>query len=349
MEIALIIIGSLTIAATAIPIVRGEAWWIRVLDFPRLQVTFVAALTLAAYIFFVRDLSVKEIGFLFLLAACLLYQGYMMFPYTPFARKQVQQSTNSKAESSFSLLFANVLESNRDSERLKQIIRQADPDILLTVETNRWWQGQLSEYEAAYPYTVLQAQENTYGMLFYSKLELIDPQVKFLLDDEIPSIHTRVRLRSGKEIELRCLHPKPPFPTEDTSSTNRDAEILIVGKENKENPSPFVVMGDLNDVAWSHTNYLFQDISGLLDPRVGRGFYNTFHAKFPFLRLPLDHFFHSKHFRLVDFRRLAYFGSDHFPVYIKLSYEAEAATEQEELHADSAQKEEAGNKIDKAG
>ena len=111
---------------------------------------------------------------------------------------------------------------------------------------------------------------------------------------------------------------------------------------------PVVVLGDLNDVAWSHTNYLFQDISGLLDPRIGRGFYHTFHAKYPFIRFPLDHFFHSKHFRLVDFRRLSYFGSDHFPVYIELSYEPDAEIRQTDLQADESEREEAEEKIEKA-
>lgn len=327
------------------PLLRADAWWIRIFDFPRLQITFISAAALAAHLLFVRSFSTPSIIFLILLAACLTYQGYMMFPYTRLARKQVQQSLNPAPESTFSLLFGNVLESNRNAEKLKQIIREADPDIILTVETNGWWQEQLSEFEKSHPHIVHQPQDNTYGMLLYSRLELIDPVVKFLLEDDIPSIHGRIKLPSGVEVELRCLHPRPPFPTEDESSTKRDAEILIVGKENKEKPSPFVVMGDLNDVAWSHTNYLFQDISGLLDPRIGRGFYHTFHASYPFLRFPLDHFFHSNHFRLVDFRRLGYFGSDHFPVYIKLSYEPDAVKVQEELQADQTQKEEAREKI----
>jgi endonuclease/exonuclease/phosphatase (EEP) superfamily protein YafD len=336
------------IIATALPLVRADAWWIRLFDFPRLQITFVTAITLTVYLLFIRDLGIVQMIFLAALALCLIYQSYMMFPYTPFARKQVEHSVNPTEESSFSLLFANVMESNRNSKRLKEIIKEADPDIILTAETNKWWQEQMNEFEFTHKYTVHQPQENTYGMLLYSRLELINPEIKFLLQNDIPSIHARVKLRSGKELELRCLHPRPPFPTEDESSTDRDAEILIVGKENKEKPSPFVVMGDLNDVAWSRTNYLFQDISGLLDPRVGRGFFHTFHASYPFLRVPLDHFFHSNHFRLVDFRRLGYFGSDHFPVYIKLSYESDAVHEQEELQADASQREEAGEKIKKA-
>jgi endonuclease/exonuclease/phosphatase (EEP) superfamily protein YafD len=128
----------------------------------------------------------------------------------------------------------------------------------------------------------------------------------------------------------------------------RDAELLIVGKEVKGKKDPIIVLGDLNDVAWSRTNNLFQDISGLLDPRIGRGFYHTFHAKYPFIRFPLDHFFHSNHFRLVDLRRLAYFGSDHFPVFIELSYEPDASVEQEELQADHSEQQEAAEKIEKA-
>ena len=59
-------------------------------------------------------------------------------------------------------------------------------------------------------------------------------------------------------------------------------------------------------------------MSGLLDPRVGRGFYNTFSATMPWMRWPLDHLFHDAQFRLLEMRREAHIGSDHFPMYFKL-------------------------------
>lgn len=347
----LITIGLMMIAVTMLSLLRKDEWWIRIFDFPRLQITIIIAVTLAIYLIFVfkRDFSLAENLFLIALSSCLIYQSYMMFPYTPLSPKQVQQSVNPKNDSCFSLLFANVLMDNRNSAKLKEIISKNDPDIILTVETNEWWKEQLEEFEQTHPHIVQQPQENTYGILLYSRLELLNPEVKFLVQDDVPSIYTRVKLTSGKEVEIRCLHPRPPFPTEDERATERDAELLIVGKEAKELNSPIVVLGDLNDVAWSRTNYLFQDISGLLDPRIGRGFYHTFHAKYPFIRFPLDHFFHSNHFRLVDFRRLAYFGSDHFPIYIKLSYESDAEIQQEELQATESEQKEADEKIEKAG
>ena len=347
MKIVLIAIGLLMIAATILPILRKDAWWIRVFDFPRLQITAIIAATFAAYVAFKWEPMWAENLFLLTLSSCLIYQSFMMYPYTRLARKQVQQSRNTRDDSSFGLLFANVLMENRNVAKLKEIISEVDPDIILTAETDDWWKEQLQGFEQTHPHTIQQPQDNTYGMLLYSRLELLNPTVKFLVQDDVPSLHARVRLRSGKEVELRCLHPRPPFPTEDERSTERDAELLIVGKETKELTAPVVVLGDLNDVAWSRTNYLFQDISGLLDPRIGRGFYHTFHAKYPFIRFPLDHFFHSNHFRLVDFRRLAYFGSDHFPVYIKLSYEPSAENQQEELQADRSEQEEAEEKIKK--
>jgi endonuclease/exonuclease/phosphatase (EEP) superfamily protein YafD len=346
-KIVLIVLGLLGIATTLLPLLRFDSWWIRIFDFPRLQITLTLALALALYLIFVWPTGAPEITFWIALAGCLAYQGYMMFPYTRLAKLQVQRSRRSSDDPTLSLLFANVLQDNRNAEGLKQIVKDADPDILLTVETDDWWAKQLEGFKDTYPYFLLQPQDDTYGMLLYSKLKLIDATVKFLVEDNVPSIHARVELRSGKTVEIRCLHPPPPFPTVDEQSTERDAELLLVGKELKKHDGPAIVFGDLNDVAWSRTNYLFQDISGLLDPRVGRGFYNTFHAKYPFLRFPLDHCFHSNDFRLVDFRLLPYYGSDHFPVFIKLSYEPDAPRQQEELQADRSQEKEADEKIEK--
>ncbi|MBA2379397.1 MAG: endonuclease/exonuclease/phosphatase family protein, partial [Blastocatellia bacterium] len=306
---------------TLVPILQATAWWIRIFDFPRLQIVAVGFALLAIFIPVYGMTNALDATFVVLLAVSIGYQIYMIYPYTRLAHVQVEYRHESDNDRTLAVLFANVLMHNRQAEDLLIQVRAADPDLILLAETDAWWQQQADILEADYPYTVKYPQDNTYGLLLYSRLELIEPEIKFLIQDDVPSFHGRVRLRSGDDVELRCLHPRPPVPMEDPSSAPRDAEILIVGKENRKDNLPFVVFGDLNDVAWSRTNYLFQNISGLLDPRVGRGFYHTFHAKIPLLRFPLDHLFHSNHFRLVDFQRLGYFGSDHFPVFIKLSLE----------------------------
>ncbi len=103
------------------------------------------------------------------------------------------------------------------------------------------------------------------------------------------------------------------------------------------------MLGDLNDVAWSRTTSLFQKTSKLLDPRRGRGMYNTFHASLPFLRWPLDHFFVSSQFRLVDLRVERSVRADHFP--ISLSVVLRSDDPSEELPIKGAEQKEVSDMI----
>lgn len=336
------------ITATLLPLSRSTVWWIRTLDFPRIQIAIIGASILAADLAFRTDAGLSAQIIRAALALCIFYQAYEIRPYTILARKEVQPAKKPRPETTLRLLLANVKMDNRNSPRLREIIAEADPDVILVVEADAWWQSELDGFGETHPFTVGQPQDNTYGMLLYSRLELVRPEVRFLIEDDVPSIRAVVKLPGGTEVEIHCLHPRPPVPQETAQSTERDAELMVVGKESKGKQLPIVVMGDLNDVAWSRTNYLFQKISGLVDPRIGRGLYNSFHAGYFFLRFPLDHFFHSTHFRLVELKRLAYFGSDHFPMYIRLSYEPEAQRQQKAPEAQPSDETQAAEKIAEA-
>jgi endonuclease/exonuclease/phosphatase (EEP) superfamily protein YafD len=228
-------------------------------------------------------------------------------------------------ETNISLLIFNVLMENENYDCALKMILRYDADIVLLAEPDAKWAENLAPLKEKYEYTVFCPLDNRYGMMLYSRLPLHDTELQFLIQADIPSIHTQVRLPTGRDIALHGVHPRPPMPGENTRSTERDGELLLVGKAIRESDLPCIVAGDLNDVAWSRTTQLFKRISGLLDPRVGRGFYNTFHAHYPFLRVPLDHVFHSPHFRLASLERVDdACGSDHFPVYICLSLEPDA-------------------------
>lgn len=336
------------IMATLLPFSRSAVWWIRTLDFPRIQIALIGAAVLATDVAFRTEAGPSAQFIRAVLVFCILYQAYEIRPYTILAGKEVQPAKKPRQEASLTLLLANVKMDNRNSPRLRQIIAEAEPDVILVVEADAWWQSELSKLNHTHPFTVQQAQDNTYGMLLYSKLDILRPEVRFLIEKDVPSIRAVVKLPEGTEVEIHCLHPRPPVPQETAQSTERDAELMVVGKETKGKDMPVVVMGDLNDVAWSRTNYLFQKISRLLDPRIGRGLYNSFHAEYFFLRFPLDHFFHSNQFRLVELKRLAYFGSDHFPMFIRLSYEPEAQSQQMAPEADVSDEAQAAEKIAEA-
>ena len=295
-------------------LIPRDEWWIRGADFPRLQILVLGLIALVLILVWDQPWDLRrEIVFTALIAA-LAYQLKMVLPYTFIWKKQVKKVHKHQLnpDKQISLIVSNVLTPNDKYHLLVEQIQKHQPDLVLTLETDLIWQKALAVIEKDYPYRVPVPLDNLYGMHLYSKLELKDTEVKFILSDEIPSIHTTVILRSGQPVQLYCLHPKPPSPTEAKDSTLRDAELLMVGDQIKDLDQSCIVMGDLNDVAWSRTTRLFQRISGLLDPRVGRHYINTFHADYPLLRWSLDHVFHSTDFALVHMERLPHVGSDHF-------------------------------------
>lgn len=349
MKWAAIIIGFLGIFFTFKPFIRSANWFIRIGDFPRVQILILltAALVLLAFVFDFNNYF--DWVFAVLLSLCIFYQLQVIYSFTPFHRREVQMARDRITENDISLLIFNVLmENDRYEEALRMILRY-DADIVLLAEPDDAWARNLEPLKEKYPHTVLCPLDNRYGMLLYSRLPLHDTELQFLIQDDIPSIHTQVRMPDGRDIALHGVHPRPPMPGENTRSTERDGELLLVGKAIRESDLPCIVAGDLNDVAWSRTTQIFKRISGLLDPRVGRGFYNTFHAHYPILRVPLDHVFHSPHFRLVKLERVPdACGSDHFPVYIKLSLEPDATAIQANVAADEEESEEAQEVIETA-
>ncbi|MGF7217552.1 endonuclease/exonuclease/phosphatase (EEP) superfamily protein YafD [Spirosoma lacussanchae] len=341
------------VLASFIHLIRLDYWWVRIWDFPHLQLTALTVLGLVAWLLADQStqwpLTIAPVGLL----AASIYQGWLIRPYTPLAKKQVRAvrrkgGGNQVEENTLRLLTANVFMENTHVPDVKRLIEKHQPDVVLLLETNEAWRQQLEAIEQNYPHRLLCPLENTYGMLLYSRLPLHNPQIRFLIQDDIPSMYVQLELPSGQQVHFYGVHPMPPSPTEHYRSTERDAELLLVGKECRKHTGPIVVAGDLNDVAWSHTTRLFQRVSGLLDPRVGRGLYSTFHAHYFFLRWPLDHVFVSHHFRLKQLRRLPNCGSDHFPILVSLTYQPDPATATEEPQPEGDDLKEARDIIDRA-
>jgi endonuclease/exonuclease/phosphatase (EEP) superfamily protein YafD len=319
----LLLLAVVPVTATLLPLVREEDWWIRVFDFPRLQIMALSLGVLALALVWRRPGPMRW-WVVAALSGCLAWQAAMIYPYTKLAAPQVLDAGPHADADGIAVLVANVLMHNRESERLLEIIRDADADVVLLLEPDAWWAGQVSSLEERYPHVVSKPLDTTYGMILYSRLELVEPRIQFLVRDDIPSIHTRVVMPSGVQVHLWCLHPEPPAPTAAEDTTERDVELLLVADEVKDLGQPAIVMGDLNDVAWSYTTTLFLKTSQLLDPRIGRGMFNTFDARNPLLRWPLDHVFFSDAFLLSDISRLQSFGSDHFPIYVRLVHDPES-------------------------
>ena len=343
-------LGVFAVGATALPLVfpRAKTWHVRIFDFPRIQVAFIGGVAVLLALLVEGGIHWPWVLLPAVTLAAVAYQAVRIWRYLPLSPREVERSEHADARSSLTLVLSNVLQDNREAERVIRTIREADPDVMVFVETDEWWRERLDVFMSTHPHALRWPQSNTYGMCIYSRLPLEEPRTDFLIEEDVPSMQAKVRLESGQRVWLNSVHPQPPAPGEHDSSVERDAELVLVARRVKDAGIPVIVCGDLNDVAWSRTTRLFQKISGLVDPRKGRGMYSTFHARYPFLRYPLDHVFHSPDFRLVELRRLSYVGSDHFPVCVRLSHEPDAAAHQEAPDGDHGDEKEGDEIVSEA-
>ena len=347
LHIALGLVAVLLVGGTLINFSKHPHWFVRLWDFPRVFVAVLAAVVSIAY-----GLLFREQWWDWVLVGGLAFtvarQVYLIYPFTPLARKVVVRTDAPPGDDSFRLVISNVLMENQEHALWTRVIREADPDVIVAVEVDAAWDAALAPLKADYPHCLRQPQPNYYGMAIYSRLPFAaDPEVRFLVQGDVPSARVMLTLRDGQQVRLHALHPRPPEPLRKQDSAPRDAELVTVGKEigEHERDLPTVVCGDLNDVAWSFTTRLFLRLSRLLDPRLGRGTFNSFNANSRLFRFPLDHVFHSDEFRLIDMRVLPYVGSDHFPVMIELSCQPATAREVHEEPRPTASDQEAAAEI----
>lgn len=319
-EAVLLFLAATCLVASLIPLLPFGHGMIRSFDFGRLQALAVSVLVILGA--FIADLNTTTLVMIVATAAAAItIQLAYVVRFTPIWPVQtVRFGGDIEQTPTVSVLTCNVKQGNRDYQRVIDRVNECRPDIAVFMETDDAWADALRPCLSEFAERVEQPQEDSYGMFLASRYPLREHEVQFLLNEEVPSISCVVQIPGGRDVRVIALHPEPPLPNRDT--LGRDAEILLTGKHARNEPLPVIVTGDLNDVAWSRTTRRFLRISGLLDPRQGRGMFNSFDARYWFLRWPLDHIFHSQEFELVSIERQKFVGSDHFPMFYKLALTA---------------------------
>lgn len=339
-----LILSILIILFSVLPKIPNTHWVFRVPDFGKIQIFVIAILTFGLGFFLEKDFSWTIFqAILFLL---IIFHGIVLIKYTPLYFIKDHKPSH-KASKSIQFISANVYQFNTDFNQFVNLINHCKPDVFLTMESHSDWENALKILEKEYPFQHKVTLENTYGMHFYSKLEISESKTHFFVADDIPSIEIHLKTKDDFEFVFFGVHPPPPSPTEEKTSKERDGDLLSTAKRIKEIKKPVIVVGDFNNVAWSKSSILFRKTSELIDPRVGRAFISTFHAKYRFLRFPIDLMFHSEEIFIDCLKTLDNFGSDHLPVYCEFSIDLVNDNQEERIDtADAEEKEEAEEMIE---
>ena len=194
---------------------------VRGMDFPRMQLAAVAAFLILLQLISLDLSEGQTLAIVGATTLCLVWQLWWILPYTKLWGVEVQACKNVDVDRQISILTANVLSPNCDAHKLVALVNKHKPDVLVTLESDQWWESQLASLEADMPETMKCPPDNLYGMHVYLCLSLHEKEISFLVEDEIPSMHALLELPTGDRVRVHFLHPAPPSPTENPESAER--------------------------------------------------------------------------------------------------------------------------------
>lgn len=305
------------IVGSVLPLHRSKHWFVRGQANFRAFYLVYDVLLMVALVSISGTLWAKSILFVMLLYGAVLCWRSIA-PYTPIGSVSIADVKGPGAES-ISILIHNVYQYNTKYANLIEMVQKENADVVLLLETSIDWDKPLSPLYSEYEYVVKEIREDTYGIVMMSKLPVLEGGINHLVSKNIPSAEMLIMI-VGIPVRILGIHPEPPIMTEVETSVPKEKEILYAARYLNMLPTDeyHILIGDLNDVAWSRVSTTIKEITGMGDPREGRGFYSTFPTYLP-IRIPLDHVFCSTDFTLAKFQRMPHIGSDHYPVSVTLA------------------------------
>lgn len=303
-------------AVTFLPHWQSPLWWVRALEFPRVQIVVLQVVAIGAALMLGGWLS---LALMLGLAVALGVQLAHIWPFFPLLPKEMRRAPVGHPQHEVLCLSMNVLMENADHAAVLAEIARLNPDVLFLMETDVVWDAALTQVLAGYDTVLREVKDNYYGLIFATRLKVRHARVNYLSVEDTPSVLAELEAPDGTPFRFVGLHPKPPVPGEDTEG--RDAEVAWAARHARDATVPVIAMGDFNTPAWSQISHRFKVVGGYLDPRVGRGTLPSFDASRWWLRIPIDQFYATEEVSLIDFRRGRFVGSDHFPMVARVRFD----------------------------
>lgn len=219
------------------------------------------------------------------------------------------------------ILTQNVLRSNEQHDKVIELIKQYDPDIVALQEVDQRWMKSLEVLRGAYPFIHHTNHPGNFGIAILSKTgwEAID--VQWFGQDEIPSIHVHFRIDDRHSLEFANTHPLPPVSKVDSESRNGQL-LLTAGKLDKSRSR--IMVGDFNLTPWSPWFREILKRGELRDAAVGYGVQPTWFAFPTWLgAVMIDHVLVSSDLIVENYQIGDAVGSDHRSVVVDVAFRRE--------------------------
>jgi endonuclease/exonuclease/phosphatase (EEP) superfamily protein YafD len=217
------------------------------------------------------------------------------------------------------LLLCNVLKRNRSYQRLRDLVIQEQPDLVVLIEPDLAWLDGIADLRLDYPYWAVAPRQDAYGVAILSRQPFQSQEVIHLDSAEGPTVVARVDLKNHHDQILTVIATHPPPPKGAVHSANRNDQLQALAQFVRQQDGALILCGDFNLSPWSpHFSDLLKR-SGLDDSGRGFGIQPTWPVDNFLMRTPIDHCLISPHIAVRRRRLGPRIGSDHLPVILDFS------------------------------
>ena len=210
-------------------------------------------------------------------------------------------------------LYANVLSTNGDHERLIDLINSERPDVIFLQEMSTLWLEALQTLESDYPFSYSVSREDNFGIAMWSRLPLASAMHVDSPPLGFPTIIATLRF-GGTDLTLISTHPMNPLGRDNFGA--RNAQLQSVTEIVTQASGEVLLLADLNASLWDRHYRHFEESTGLRNARSGNGILATWPTFMPIAMIPIDHVLVSSGIGIADIKTGPRIGSDHLPLIV---------------------------------
>jgi endonuclease/exonuclease/phosphatase (EEP) superfamily protein YafD len=250
------------------------------------------------------------------LAAAGAVSAVSVFPYLPRALGPEAAAVGSSGP--LKVVTVNVSYRQFLARRLLEIVREADPDIVVVQELTPHAERVLADLDTAFPHFRKFPADRQYGIGLWSRYEIESGATIAL--GRLPAIEARVLGPSGS-FTVIGVHLSAPVTRR--RATARNQQLNELAARSAAVGGPLIVAGDFNTTPYSPYFAEWLDAARLTDSRRGRTLSPSWPTMLQWLGIPIDHVAVNDGFTILSHRQLPNFESDHFGALVEVALRPE--------------------------
>jgi endonuclease/exonuclease/phosphatase (EEP) superfamily protein YafD len=301
----------------------GKIWWMfELLDHPRPQYCLILIVALV-----VGGVSRNAWSFIWCLPLALNLIVILPLFFTFPDHSNFVGSAKPTPENTLRIIHANLDRHNLNTTPAIQYIESQNVDLILLQEVTANWLAKLESDTTKYRVVKSLPLENSLGVAMLvpvtpsKSIEVVTTQIINLPSySDRPLIETTVQWgnRQVAVLSFSVIRPRNP-ETSAFQIVEFDAVSDWGHRQQKENASDVVIIGDFNSTSWSSRFRSLLHKSDLHNSQRGFGFQPTWHSDLPsWFMIAIDHCLHSKSLQTRNRGTGPNIGSDHLPLFVEL-------------------------------